>query len=65
MTAAIGGPKTDCVERDRSWRARAMKKSTRPAGETSEPCSHIPDTRYYKGVGGTMAIMGTFFLGPY
>ena len=31
------------------WRAQAMRKSTRPAGGTSEPCSHIPDTRYYKG----------------
>ena len=42
-----------------------MTKSTRPATGTSEPCSHIPDTRYYKGVEGTMAVTGTFFLGPY
>ena len=42
-----------------------MRKSTRPAGGTSKPCSHIPDTRYYKGGGGTMAVIGTFFLGPY
>ena len=25
-----------------------MRKSTRPAGGTSKPCSHIPDTRCYK-----------------
>ena len=31
--------------------AQVMRKSTRPAGGTSKPCSHIPDTRYYKGVG--------------
>ena len=47
------------------WGARVMRKSTRPAGGTSEPCSHIPDTRYYKGGRGAMAVMGTFFLGPY
>ena len=47
------------------WGARATRKSTRPASGTSEPCLHIPDTRYYKGVGGTMAVMGTFFLGPH
>ena len=29
-----------------------MRKSTRPASGTSNPCSHIPDTRYYKGGGG-------------
>ena len=45
--------------------ARAMRKSTRPAGGTSKPFSCIPDTRYYKGGGGAMALMGTFFLGPY
>ena len=45
--------------------ARAMRKSTRPASGTSKPCSRIPHTRYYKGGGGTMAVMGTFFLGPY
>ena len=28
---------------------QATRKSTRPAGGTSEPCSRIPDTRYYKG----------------
>ena len=44
--------------------ARAMRKSTRPAGGTSEPCSHILNTRC-KGVGGTTAVMGTSFLGPY
>ena len=27
------------------------RKSTRPAGGTSEPCLCIPDTRHYKGVG--------------
>ena len=45
--------------------SRVMRKSTRPAGGTSKPCSCIPDTRYYIGGGGTMAVMGTFFLGPY
>ena len=44
--------------------ARATRKSTGPASGTSEPCSHIPNTRC-KGVGGTTAVMGTFFLGPY
>ena len=39
-----------------------MRKSTRPASGTSKPCSHIPDTRYYKGDGGAMAVTGTFFL---
>ena len=28
-----------------------MRKSTRPASGTSKPCSHIPDTRCYKGGG--------------
>ena len=42
-----------------------MRKSTRPAGGPSEPHSHIPDTRYYKGGGGTTAVMGTFIVGPY
>ena len=28
-----------------------MRKATRPASGTSKPYSHIPDTRYYKGVG--------------
>ena len=42
-----------------------MRKSTRPAGGSSEPCSCIPHTRYYKGGGDAMAVMGTFFLGPY
>ena len=42
-----------------------MGKSTRPAGGTPEPCSHIPETRCYKGVGGAMAVMGTFVLGSY
>ena len=46
-------------------RARVMRKSTRPAGGTSKPCSCIPDTRYYKEGGGTTAVMGTFILGPY
>ena len=45
--------------------ARVMRKSTRPAGGTSKPCSHIPDTRYYNGVGGTMAVTGTFIPGSY
>ena len=44
--------------------ARVMRKSTRPAGGTSKPCSHIPDTRH-KGVGGATAVTATFFLGPY
>ena len=44
--------------------ARVMRKSTRPAGGTSDPCSHIPDTRCLWG-GGTTAVTGTFFLGPY
>ena len=44
--------------------ATAMRKSTRPAGGTSEPCSHIPNTRHLGG-GDTTAVMGTFFLGPY
>ena len=30
---------------------RVMRKSTRPAGGTSKPCSCIPETRCYKGVG--------------
>ena len=47
------------------WGARATRKSTRPAGGTSEPCLHILDTRYYKGVGDAMAVTGTFFLEPY
>ena len=46
-------------------RAQAMRKSTRPAGGTSEPCSRIPDTRCYKGGGGAMAVMGTFVPGSY
>ena len=37
-----------------------MRKSTRPANGTSEPCLHIPNTRC-KGGGGTTAIMETFF----
>ena len=37
-----------------------MRKSTRPAGGTSKPCSHIPDTRCYKGIRGATAVMGTF-----
>ena len=40
-----------------------MRKSTRPAGGTSKPCSHIPDIK--SGVEGATAVMGTFFLGPY
>ena len=47
------------------WRAQVMRKSTRPAGGTSEPCSRIPDTRCYKGGGGTMAVTGTLILGPF
>ena len=42
-----------------------MGKSTRPAGGTPKPCSHIPETRCYKGTGGTMAVMGTFIPGSY
>ena len=42
-----------------------MRKSTRPDGGTSEPHSHIPDTRCYNGGGGAMAVTGTFILGPY
>ena len=45
--------------------ARAMRKSTRPASGTSEPCSHIPDTRCYKGGGGTTAVTGAFVPGSY
>ena len=41
-----------------------MRKSTRPAGGTSKPCSHISITRCWGG-GGATAVMGTFFLGPY
>ena len=44
--------------------ARVTKKSTRPASGTSEPCSHIPNTRCLGGRGAT-AVTGTFFLGPY
>ena len=44
--------------------ARATRKSTSPAGGTSEPCSHILITRCL-GVGGATAVMGTLFLGPY
>ena len=47
------------------WGARVMRKSTRPAGGTSEPCSCIPDTRCYKGAGGAMAVTGAFVLGSY
>ena len=47
------------------WEARVMRKSTRPAGETSKPCSCIPDTRCYKGDGGTTAVMGAFVPGSY
>ena len=44
--------------------ARVTRKSTRPAGGTSESCSHIPITRCLGG-GGATAVMGTFFLEPY
>ena len=47
------------------WRAQAMGKSTRPASGTSKPCSHIPETRCYKGGGGTTAVTGTFVPGSY
>ena len=33
-----------------------MRKSTRPAGGTSEPCLHILNTRH-KGVGGATAVI--------
>ena len=52
-------------ELEMEWGARAMRKSTRPADGTSEPCSHIPDTRCYKRGGGTTAVMGTFVPGSY
>ena len=39
--------------------ARVMKKSTRPASGTSEPCLHILNTRC-KGVGGATAVMGPY-----
>ena len=45
--------------------AQAMRKSTRPAGGISKPCLHTLDTRCYKGGGGSMAVTGTFVLGPY
>ena len=45
------------------WRARATRKSTRPASGTSEPCLHIPDTRYYKGGGGCNGSNGNFLPG--
>ena len=47
------------------WGAQAMRKSTRPAGGTSEPCLHIPDTRYYKGDWCVMEVTGAFILGSY
>ena len=70
--AWVGGvlwPLPSVAPRPTMWRglgagARAMRKSTRPAGGTSKPCSHIPNTRC-KGGGGATAVMGTFFLGPY
>ena len=42
-----------------------MEKSTRPASGTPEPCSRIPETRCYKGGGGTVAVTGTFVSGSY
>ena len=40
-----------------------MRKSTRPASGTSEPCSCIPDTRYYNGGGGCNGSNGNFLPG--
>ena len=45
--------------------ARVMRKSTRPAGGTSKPCSHTPITRCLGGRGGATAVTGMFSLGPY
>ena len=47
------------------WVGGVLQPLPSPAGGTSEPCSHIPDTRCYNGGGGTMAVMGTFIPGPY
>ena len=40
-----------------------MRKSTRPAGGTSKPYLHIPDTRYYKGGGGCNGSNGNHLPG--
>ena len=39
-----------------------MRKSTRPASGTSEPCSHIPNTRH-KGGGGHNSSNGNILFG--
>ena len=39
-----------------------MRKSTRPAGGTSEPCLHIPNTRC-KGGGGHNSSNGNILFG--
>ena len=44
--------------------AIVTRKSTRPAGGTSEPSSHTLITRHLGG-GATTAVMGTFSLEPY
>ena len=44
--------------------ARAMRKSTRPAGGTSEPSSCTPMTRHLGG-GDAATVMGALSLGPY
>ena len=44
------------------WGARVTRKSTRPAGGTSKPCSHIPNTRR-KGGGGHNSSNGNILFG--
>ena len=49
--------------------ARVMRKSTRPAGGTSEPCSHTPITRCLGGRGHNSSngniLFGTISRGHY
>ena len=69
MVAAIGGPKTNYVERDRSWRwSGEPEQRGSPLDLPVEPPNlahvfRIPDI--IRRVGGTTAAMGTFFLEPY
>ena len=50
-------------------RARATRKSTRPAAVTSEPHSHIPNTRHQGGGGHNSSnrnfLFGTILRGHY
>ena len=68
MAAAIGGPKTDYVQRDRSQRwSGEPKQQGSPLELPVEPLNlahifQIPDI--IRG-GGTTAVMGTFVLGQF